>query len=299
MTEKALTVDEAITRLSFVRFQLNEKQFPGIRRMMANFKGIRFPAFVSPIRTVLDGVSYDFKAKSPEWSYELHTSNPDEDFPLAVWAESCSKEIWEFLRTNGEFGFPAHPITAVDKECIGPVILRSDAGSGDLEEVDRLIRLGVNVNAADFWNHETALQAAVLNHQLPMVKKLLSAGANSRNRDDSGQSLFHFLPDLMANTARKMGREFPEAWRATLKRAEDRIKIAEALKSNGADPETADDQGETPLMAAVSAGDVELTRWFIRQGSDPAKKDKNGNSAHDRALKAQDAALLALTGEMK
>lgn len=44
MTEKPMTVDEVVSRLAFVRFQLSEKQFPAIRNMMAKFREIRFPA---------------------------------------------------------------------------------------------------------------------------------------------------------------------------------------------------------------------------------------------------------------
>lgn len=292
MTEKPLTVDEAIARLAFVRFQLSEKQFPAIRDMMEKFKGIKFPAFVSPIRMVLDGVSYDFKVKSPVWSYELHTSNPDEDFPLAVWAESCAADIWKFLRSSKEFGFKAHPLITVDKDCIGPAILRADAGSGDLEEVDCLIRLGVDVNSADFWNHETALMTAVQNHQLPMIKKLLSAGANPKHRDSSGRSMFHILPDTLTRDLGKLDGELAEAWKETLVRAKDRIQIADLLKANGTDLEAANDRGETPLMASIEARDLELAGWFIRQGADAARKDKNGKSARDRAVDAKIPAMV-------
>lgn len=297
MTEKPMTVDEAVTRLAYVRFELSEKQFPAIRSMMAKFREIRFPAFVSPIRMVLDGVSYDFKVKSPEWSYELHTSNPDEDFPLAVWAESCAAEIWKFLRTSKEHGFEAHPITSVDKECIGPAILRSDAGGGDIGEVDRLLMLRVDVNAADFWNHETALMQAVMNHQLPMIKRLLAAGADPKRRDESGRSLFHLLPDTLTRSFKNLEGGVPDGWREAIARIKDRLKIAAMLQAAGVDLDATNDRGETPLMTAVEAEDLELTKWFLAHGSIATKKDTDGKSALDRAMERQNPALTQALGE--
>lgn len=297
MTEKPMTVDEAVTRLAYVRFQLTEKQFPAIRGMMTKFREIRFPAFVSPIRMVLDGVSYDFKVKSPEWSYELHTSNPDEDFPLAVWAESCASEIWKFLRTSKEHGFEAHPITSVDKECIGPAILRSDAGSGEIDEVDRLLRLGVNVNAADFWNRETALMQAVMNHQLSMIKRLLAVGADPKRRDESGRSLFHLLPDTLTRSFKNMEGGVPDGWKEAIARLKDRLKIADMLLAAGVDLEAANSRGESPLMAAVEAEDVELTRWFLAHGSKATRKDPDGKSALDRAKERKNPTLIRVLGE--
>lgn len=296
MTEKPLTVDEAAARLAYVRFQLTEKQFPAIRGMMAKFREIRFPAFVSSIRTVLDGVSYDFKVKSPEWSYELRASNPDEDFPLAVWAESCAADIWKFLRTSKDHGFGAHPITSVDKECIGPAILRSCAGGGDIEEVDRLLRLGVDVNAADYWNHETALMQAAIFHQLPMIKKLLAAGADPKRRDESGRSLFHLLPDTLTQTVKNLDGRLPDGWKEANARLKDRLKIADLLMAAGVDLDAADDRGETPLMTAVEAEDLELTKWFIAHGSKATKKDSVGRSAIDRARESKLPAMRGLLG---
>lgn len=292
MTEKFITVEDAVSRLAFARINLTEKQFPAIRGMMAKFKKIKIPAFVSPVRMTLDGVGYDFKVKSPEWSYSLRVSNPDLDFPLAVWAESCAEDIWKFLRSSKEFGFQAHPLVAIDKNCLGPEILKSSAATGDLVEVDRLIQLGVDVNSTDFISSETALMSAVSNQQLPMIRKLLSVGANPKQRTEYGRSLFHFLTNLSSSVFY----ETPEVRDALQKAIKDRIKIADLIMETGLDPDAADSQGETPLMAAVDSEDAELTRWFLHHGSDANRKDKKGKTALDRALEKKNPAIIRAIG---
>jgi Zn-dependent protease with chaperone function len=70
------------------------------------------------------------------------------------------------------------------------------------------------------------------------------------------------------------------------------ISSAEFLIQNGADVNTTDLWGATPLMNAVyNAADVETVQLLLENGADPTLKDSEGKTAYDYAVENRDASL--------
>ena len=300
MTVNPLTVEAALQRLAYVRFQLSEKEFPAIRKMLDGFKGLQAPLFLSnPRQITLDGTTYSFKGKAPEWSFDVTTQNPEPTSPLATWAESCAATIWDFIRKDATYGLPAHPIASIDNECIGKEILRAQSGTGEIEDVRRLVKLGVPVDARDYWEDGTPLLAAVERHQLAVVRFLVEVGADLSATREDGRGVFHLLPTSPVVHAWKPQQgTIPDWVQESQKRAENRILIAELLRKSGGKLDLPDKVGQTPLMVAVQQGDVGLTAWLIRKGANPKRKDKEGKSAFDRAQEPKSPVMLsALAGK--
>jgi len=72
------------------------------------------------------------------------------------------------------------------------------------------------------------------------------------------------------------------------------IDGVEALVANKADLNQANDSGETPLITAVHRRDVPMMRLLLKAGADPDRADNSGRSARDYAkLAGRGSPLLA------
>ena len=63
-----------------------------------------------------------------------------------------------------------------------------------------------------------------------------------------------------------------------------RIKVARLLLEGGADPNAVNKWGRTPLHEAVQKYHIELTRLLLEYGADPDVVDNSGSSPRDRIL---------------
>ncbi|BDU71348.1 ankyrin repeat domain-containing protein [Mesoterricola silvestris] len=294
LTGQTLIVEETAKRLAFVRIRLTEMEFPDVRRMIRDFKELKAQFFFSdPKAMVLDGISYSFKGRAPSWNFDVHTDNPDPDNPLAKWADDCHSVIWKLVNEDPVHGMKGHPITSVDKDCIGPVLLRASAGSGNVDDVRQLLKLSVPVNGVDYWDGRTALLSAAQSYELDVVKILLEAGADPRAVNLNGESAIRLLPDEYGPGFRTGKTELPEWSRAYVQRAEKRTKVAELLKRAGTPIDDVDGDGLTPLMVAIQRQDIQLAKWLVENGADPKKKDKAGKTALDHAHESKDPKVLA------
>ena len=134
-------------------------------------------------------------------------------------------------------------------------LLRQAAYEGNEKNVEALLGMGVNVNAADAEGR-TALVFAAFNGHSKILLELLEAGANAELRDAMGRT-----PLMYGSTG-----PFPET-----------VKI---LLDHGADPNAVDsDEHFTPLMHAAAEGHMEVVKVLLANGADPGLKDIDGDDA--------------------
>lgn len=141
-------------------------------------------------------------------------------------------------------------------------LLRQAAYEGHEKNVEALLGVGVNVNAAD-EEGRTALAFAAFNGHSKILLELLEAGAKLGTRDAMGRT-----PLMYGSTG-----PFPEA-----------VKI---LLDHGADPNAVDsDEHFTPLMHAAAEGHLEVVKVLLAHGADPSLKDIDGDDAATFARQA-------------
>ncbi len=114
----------------------------------------------------------------------------------------------------------------------------------------------------DSWDsHVTPLMDAVSYNQLQTVQLLLDHGANPGARDGNGRLPLHYISGF----------------------GPDNLMIVEVLLRRGNDVNSADDDGQTPLMQAVgNAGDedaIKLVRFLAAKGANVNALSKDGSSA--------------------
>ena len=141
-------------------------------------------------------------------------------------------------------------------------LLRQAAYEGNEKNLEALLGMGVNVNAADAEGR-TALVFAAFNGHSQILLDLLEAGAKVDLRDAMGRT-----PLMYGSTG-----PFPET-----------VKI---LLDHGADPNAVDsDEHFTPLMHAAAEGHLEVVKVLLSNGADPGLKDIDGDEAATFARQA-------------
>lgn len=141
-------------------------------------------------------------------------------------------------------------------------ILRQLALEGELEEVKKMMKSGVDFRAVDQDGH-TALMFAAFNGHSKIVLALLAEGAEVDQRD------------LMARTALLYAATgaFPET-----------VSI---LLDRGANPNVIDNNEHfSPLMHAAAEGHLEVVKILLERGADPSLKDIDGDDALSFAYQA-------------
>ncbi len=139
------------------------------------------------------------------------------------------------------------------------------------------------------------LVRAVENRALDVVKKLLSQGADWSYLNDSGMNSMHiaaykgygditaFLIKYGVNIETPINdRDKPTPLIIATYSQHDHI--VKQLVSNGANVNTTDARGLTPLMLAVEKDDMDMVRYFIEKGADPWVIDNKKRMALNYAV---------------
>ncbi|NHZ92682.1 hypothetical protein F2P45_27285 [Massilia sp. CCM 8733] len=164
-----------------------------------------------------------------------------------------------------------------------PMII--SAAAGDADALHMLHQAGAVVDAPlDAQQGGTALHAALAAGQWRAAAALLERGADTRLRDDYGNTGLHQL----ANSAHGVD---PGAQAAL---ADSMLKLGAAIDAPGP-------QASTALMLAVEAGKRELAAFLVDQGADPFLRNARGENAlaiaRRRALPAMIEMLERCTGQ--
>jgi ankyrin repeat protein len=126
-----------------------------------------------------------------------------------------------------------------------------------------LIKNGVSVDAADEGG-DTALDWAIYNHELDLVRKLIALGANVNHVDESKTTPLMYV----ATPLRGKG-YYPETMTA-------RNQIARVLIEHGANVNVIGPSGSTALHFAVGDRNPALIRILLAAGADPKIEDSQG-----------------------
>ncbi len=141
---------------------------------------------------------------------------------------------------------------------LGRTPLYEAAKRGKLEAVKLLIERGAAVNAVESDVGFTPLHVAAEHKHPEVVRYLISKGADIH--------------------ARNKWRQTP-LWQVSWQTWHGDAEIAEILLQSGADPNTADHKGITPLIMAARGGYTEFVDLLLRSGADPNKRCNVGVSA--------------------
>lgn len=158
---------------------------------------------------------------------------------------------------------------------VTPLIMT--ASSGDVDAIHMLHQAGAVLDAPRSAQGGTALHAALDAGQWPAASALLERGADTRQRDDDGNTALHHL----AKSARHAD------VRAQAALADMMLKLGAAIDQPGA-------QATTPLMLAIEAGNLELTAFLMDQGADPALRNARGENALAIARRRALPAIVAM-----
>lgn len=181
-----------------------------------------------------------------------------------------------------------------------PADLPAAAAVGDLDAIDRLLELGLPIDAEDMQGATALIRAAGSGHTA-LVVRLLEGGADIRHVAHSGT---HCLAaavsakrEAVVRTLLNHGvapdtRMFGGATSLTIAAALGQVRIAEALLEAGADPNASDEQGTVPLHAAAQyafeGGDSSDARTLLD------RLLRAGARMDARNLSGQDALLILL-----
>jgi ankyrin repeat protein len=175
----------------------------------------------------------------------------------------------------------------------------------DAVMIDFLLKQGAaNPNWATAWG-KTALMTAAEHNYADGVLALIMAGASLELRDEDGRTaLFYaaapegftayklmmdmqnpaWMPNLPEGTRKLLEAEGATKPRFTYGYVEsDSVEALELLVQKGADINTRDNSGMTPLMLTAACGRPARVRALLALGADRTLKDAAGKTAYDHA----------------
>jgi ankyrin repeat protein len=187
-----------------------------------------------------------------------------------------------------------------DRGGLAPLALAARNGNDD--SVRFLIEHGANIRAEDFSGRTPLHYAAQYGHA-GSATLLLDHGAPVDIRDGHAmtplmqasmwgrEEVVRLLLSRGANVnAREAGDWTPLHRAVSGGLAKPNPAVVKHLLEHGADPRAKDDQGNTPLMFAVSQNDPEIVRMLLDRGADPRIRNSSGNSPLWAAIIVPDAA---------
>lgn len=177
----------------------------------------------------------------------LETKNPIGETPLSFAVRKSSLEIVEFLVDNGA---NIHHLNIYGENLICPACENENP-----KVLIYLLEKGLDINHIS-KNGSSPLCTSLINSFSKQIKTLIEMGANvnfrNKNYGDTPLKLAVLKADLWGNS------------------------FVQILLEKGADPEISDDYDMTPVMYAISEGNIEAFKILFDYGADPYKLDNKG-----------------------
>lgn len=185
----------------------------------------------------------------------------------------------------------------------GETALMIAAEVGNVEEVRMLLDRGLDVNGTEPNRMENALMWAASEGHSDVVELLIQKGANVTAASKGGFTplVFATLKDSALSVRRLLeagadaNLALGQTKLLTLATAQRCYQAAVALLSGGAEPNVADNTGNTPLHLAAQAGSLELVKALLARGANPNVRTKPaapGGRGGFRAVAGQQTPLL-------
>ncbi len=144
------------------------------------------------------------------------------------------------------------------------------------------------------------LREAVCRWDAPRVSLLLDSGANVNAEEPQGHGLLYRAANSEGPGSEAEGRDVVELliqWGAEVNRQSGpgkstplhmaarrgHVFLADILLGAGADIESKDSKGETPLRRAVNCQQESMVHFLLSRGANPQSQDKNGRTPFDGA----------------
>jgi len=195
-----------------------------------------------------------------------------------------------------EYGLLKMLVDTSDIAWLGEAIMQR----GEDEFALNLIESGVNLEVK-IHSGNTPLMLAISNAKTDIFRALINAGANVNAKDKSGMAPIHQIANsIHVDTDKRIemirlllekdaGIIDARAQRnqTALQLASENAKnfgIVRFLVQNGADPNTKNTRGVTPLMQAVLGRNVEAVRFLIGAGAEVNAEDYQGQKVLNYAI---------------
>lgn len=189
--------------------------------------------------------------------------------PLHLAAENGHKQIVELLIAKGA------NVNATEREMTNtPLHLAALIGHTQIAEL--LLSNGAGVNARN-KNGSSPLREAIIWGRMEMVKFLIAKGADVNTKDSDGEPVLVLASKALPgapSASHDYGFSGPSF--DIIGDQKHRKEIAELLITKGADVNTKDITGITPLYRIASNGQREVAELLLAKGADVNAKTNNG-----------------------
>ena len=162
-----------------------------------------------------------------------------------------------------------------------------------LAHFKELLQAGLSPNTPDD-NNETPLIKAIYAHNTDIVKYLISQKADMYATDVAGRTSMMIcaqkgyldIAQILLQAGYNLNRPVPSSHQSALSLAiwAKKTKMVRWLLDNGADVNSADSQGWTPLMVAAYIGSEELVKELLNRHANADMKNIQGLTALDWAV---------------
>ena len=201
-----------------------------------------------------------FKNKT---GFRLCATDDDELTPVHLAARKGSHRVLNFMMTNCKLhGYPAEVVLGfLDEEDSTP--LHAAIDGGHLKVVEVLLKHGANPVASKNDQMPPFLLACSQG-RLVMIELIVSFGESQETifcRDAYGQTCLHRCTQAINSH-----------------------QVISYLARKGAEVNTTDNKGQTPLMVAIITGSAQGVLALLQVGSDVTIKDDNSNSVLHHAV---------------